>query len=72
MARPFVLPRSFWGMMVNLEASAVEALIEDQHEAEGSTLSLINDVKCVTKNEPCILVNAKGETKPLDTDRQTE
>ena len=53
--------------MLNLEAS-VEALAEDQRDAEGSNLSLLNDVKCATKNELRILINAKVDTqKPLDS-----
>ena len=46
---------------VNLETS-VEDLAEDPRDAEGFTLSLINDVKRATKHELRILINAKVDT----------
>ena len=55
------LTPSLRGKLESLEAS-LEALAEAQRETEDSTISLINDSKCSTKNELRTFVNGKVES----------
>ena len=55
------LTPSLRGKLESLEAS-LEALAEAQRETEDSTISLINDSKCTTKNELRTFVSGKVES----------